>query len=194
MVVKQIDGKPILKSDYWDAGYVQMDVSDPANPVLVNDTTFAGEDPLLPGTDLTPEGNAHQGEFSHDNQFLLTADEDFGAFRNVVRSTSGPTNGRAASGAERRRRGPHLRACPTGSINGPSTFVGDGCDPATVPAAPADDGDPNTEDIALVERGGAAAGTDPPVVRLRQQVRQRAGGRLGRDHRVQPGRVPTTAR
>ena len=42
MVVKQIGGKPILMSDYWDAGYVQMDVSDPANPVLVNDTTFSG--------------------------------------------------------------------------------------------------------------------------------------------------------
>ena len=68
---------------------------------------------------------------------------------------------------------------PDETINGPSRFVGDGCDPATVPAAPADDGDPLTEDIALVERGGAAAGRHH-VLRLRQQVRQRAGGRLGR--------------
>ena len=163
MVVKQIGGKPILMSDYWDAGYVQMDVSDPANPVLVNDTTFSGEDPLLPGTDLTPEGNAHQGEFSHDNQFLLTADEDFSAFRNVVRATSGPTNGRAASGTEPGDAVARISNLPDGRINGPSTFVGDGCDPETVPAAPADDADENTEAIALVERGGVLPDTDPPV-------------------------------
>jgi hypothetical protein len=153
MVVKQIDGKPILKSDYWDAGYVQMDVSDPANPVLVNDTTFADEDPLLPGSGLTPEGNGHQGEFSHDNQFLLAADEDFSAFRNVVRATSGPTSGRAASGNEGDAVA-RVSDLPDQMINGPSMFIGDGCDPATVPDAPADDGDENTDDVALVERGG----------------------------------------
>ena len=27
-----------LLADYWDAGYVQMDVSDPAQPALINDT------------------------------------------------------------------------------------------------------------------------------------------------------------
>ena len=32
---------------------------------------------MLPDSGLTPEGNAHQGEFSFDNQFLLAADEDF---------------------------------------------------------------------------------------------------------------------
>ena len=55
------------------------------------------------------------------------------------------------------------RTCRTGRINGPSTFVGDGCDPETVPAAPADDADENTEAIALVERGGVLPDTDPPV-------------------------------
>jgi hypothetical protein len=153
MVVKQIGGKPILKADYWDAGYVQLDVSDPANPTLVNDTTFADEDPELPGSGLTPEGNAHQGEFSFDNQFLLTADEDFAAFRNVVRATSGPTAGRAASGAEGDAVA-RISDLPDQSLNGPSMFVGNGCDPASIPAAPADDGDPETDDIALVERGG----------------------------------------
>jgi hypothetical protein len=153
MVVKHIGGKPILKADYWDAGYVQLDVSDPANPEYVNDTTFAEEDPLREGTGLTPEGNAHQGEFSHDNKFLLTADEDFGAFRNVVRSTSGPTGGRAASGAEGDAVA-RISELPDEQMNGPSVFVGNACDPATIPDAPADDGDENTDDIALVERGG----------------------------------------
>jgi hypothetical protein len=160
VVVKHIGGKPIMKADYWDAGYVQLDVSDPANPTLVNDTTFAGEDPHLPGSNLTREGNAHQGEFSHDNQFLLTADEDFGAFRYVVNATSGPTNGRQATGAEGDAEAT-IAELPDGRMNGPSEFVGDACDPAAVPAAPADDGDPDTEDIALVERGGEAPGPDP---------------------------------
>ncbi len=115
MVVKRIDGKPILKADYWDAGYVQLDVTDPANPVFVNDTTFATEDPLLPGSGLTPEGNAHQGEFSFDNQFLLGADEDFAAFRSVARATSGPTAGRAKSGNEGDARRPHRRPARRGA-------------------------------------------------------------------------------
>ena len=153
VVVKNIGGRPVMKADYWDAGYVQMDVSDPANPALINDTTFGGEDPLLPGTDLTPEGNAHQGEFSFDNQFMLTADEDFGAFRNVVRATSGPTAGRAATGFEGDAVA-RIEDLSDGQLNGASVFVGNGCDPATIPAAPADDGDPLTDDIALVERGG----------------------------------------
>jgi hypothetical protein len=154
MVVKNIGGRPVMMSDYWDAGYVQMDVSDPANPVLINDTVFAGEDPLFPGSGLTPEGNAHQGEFSHDNQFLLAADEDFAPFRNIVRSQSGDTAGRGASGVEGGDNPVRIVDLPDGTMNGPSMFVGDGCDPATIPMAPADDGDPNTDDIALIERGG----------------------------------------
>ncbi len=154
MVVKHIGGRPVMKADYWDAGYVQLDVTDPANPTLISDTAFTGEDPLLPGTGLTPEGNAHQGEFSHDNQFVLGADEDFGAFRNVVRSTSGATSGRTATGAEGGDAVARIADLPDEMLNGPSVFVGDGCDPATITPAPADDGDPNTDDIALIERGG----------------------------------------
>jgi len=153
MVVKQINGKPIMKADYWDAGYVQLDVSDPAHPTRVNDTTFADEDPELPGSNLTPEGNAHQGEFSSDNQFLLGADEDFAAFRYVVRATSGPTAGRQGTGAQGNAVA-RIADLPDQQMNGPSTFVGNGCNPATVTPAQADDGDPNTEAIALVERGG----------------------------------------
>ena len=152
MVVKHIGGKPIMKADYWDAGYVQMDVSDPANPVLVGDTQFAGEDPLLPGSGLTAEGNAHQGEYSFDDQFMLTADEDFGPFRNVVTATSGPTEGRSGTGSEGDAEA-LIAELPDGALNGPSTFVGNGCDPATITPAPTPD-DPETDDIALVERGG----------------------------------------
>jgi Ca2+-binding RTX toxin-like protein len=154
VVVKHIGGRPVMKVDYWDAGYVQLDVTDPATPVHINDTTFSGEDPLLPGSGLTPEGNAHQGEFSFDNQFLLAADEDFAPFRNIARSQSGDTAGRAKSAVEGGDNPRRIANLPDGRMNGPSTFVGDACDPATVPLAPADDGNPNTDDIALIERGG----------------------------------------
>jgi hypothetical protein len=157
VVVKNIGGRPVMKSDYWDAGYVQMDVSDPSNPTLINNTTFSGEDPLLPGSGLTPEGNAHQGEFSFDNQFLLAADEDFSPFRAVARSQSGDTNGRAKSAIEGGDNPVRIANLPDGRMNGPSTFVGDGCTvggATGIPPAPADDGDPNTDDIALIERGG----------------------------------------
>ncbi len=161
MVVKQIGGRPVMLVSNWDSGYVQIDVTDPANPTLINDTTFSGEDPLRPGSGLSPEGNAHQGEFSHDNQFFLAADEDFGAFRNVVRATSGPTSGRAATAAEGNSNA-RIEELPDQKINGPSVFAGDGCDPATFPAAPADDADPNTEDVALIERGGTLPSPPAP--------------------------------
>ena len=64
---------------YWDAGYLQLDVDDPVNPTYITDTDFDEPDPLT-GLD-PPEGNAHQAEYSHDNQFFLAADEDFGPFR-----------------------------------------------------------------------------------------------------------------
>src|SRR5918999_481951 len=89
-VVKRIDGRMVMKADYWDAGYVQLDVSDPANPTLITDTTCAGQDPFIPvdsqGEPLNPEGNAHQGEFSFDNQFLVVADEDFGPYRVIEKN------------------------------------------------------------------------------------------------------------
>ncbi|MEJ7788225.1 MAG: hypothetical protein WKF96_25790, partial [Solirubrobacteraceae bacterium] len=77
MVVKRIDGRYIMSVSNWDAGYVQIDVTDPANPVYLTDTT-TGADDFRPS--LFAEGNAHQSEFSSDNQFLLGADEDFAPF------------------------------------------------------------------------------------------------------------------
>jgi hypothetical protein len=78
-VVKIINGRPIALTAYWDGGYVTYDVSNPATPQYIGDTTFEGADPL---TGITPpEGNAHQAEFSHDNRFFVAADEDFDTHR-----------------------------------------------------------------------------------------------------------------
>ena len=93
----------------------------------------------VPGTDegwSPPEGNGHQGEFSHDNKFVLAADEDFDQFRllgqvdkgggDIFRFFSGgaPTAGPADHD---RRQG----------IEGDTRFVGHGCVAADIPLATA---------------------------------------------------------
>ncbi len=79
MVVKQIGGRQIMSASYWDAGYVILDVTNPAKPELIRDSSFDGPDPLT--GDVTAEGNGHESEFSHDNEYLLAADEDFAPYR-----------------------------------------------------------------------------------------------------------------
>jgi len=152
-VVKRIGGRMVLLADYWDAGYVQLDVTDPRNPTRVTDTTFSGVDPLFPANGLSPEGNAQQGEFSADSQFLLAADEDFNAFRTVAKAVGG------GSGSERRFDllegvdSSRIADLPDGELNGGTTFIGTACSAATIPTAPADDGNASTDDVALIERG-----------------------------------------
>jgi len=151
MVVKHIDGVPTLLASYWDFGYLKLDLSDPANPVFIGRSDFSGEDPVMkiPGTDegwTPPEGNAHQGEFSHDNQYVLTADEDFNQFRTIaeIYDADGElafTFGSAGFPDE----GPQIS--PTRPLQGDTRYIGDGCDPASIPAPGAG------VTVAVAERG-----------------------------------------
>src|SRR5918995_1889282 len=97
MVVKEIDGRFIMLLSYWDGGYVLLDVTDPANAVFLGDTDFAEVVPELLeslGVALTPEGNAHQAEFTIDNRFIIGTDEDFGPYRaDDFEITTGPFAG-----------------------------------------------------------------------------------------------------
>jgi hypothetical protein len=97
MVVKEIDGRFIMLLSYWDGGYVLLDVTDPANAVFLGDTDFAAVDPELLeslGVALTPEGNAHQAEFTIDNRFIIGTDEDFDPYRaDDFEITTGPFAG-----------------------------------------------------------------------------------------------------
>lgn len=87
---KRIDGVDTLAVSYWDAGWVFLNVNDPVNPVFIRDTNY-------PDTDLLgfspPEGNAHQGEWSADNQYWLGSDEDFSPFRSKFEILTGPNAG-----------------------------------------------------------------------------------------------------
>ena len=154
VVVKQIDGRPVMKSDNWDAGYVQLDVSDPSNPTLITDTTYVGQDPFVPfdsqGEPLNPEGNAHQGEFSFDNQFLLAADEDFSPYRLIEKIGGQDADPQFNLGVPVTEDGEpieRLQLEPAELFAGDTRFVGLGCSPASIPPA-----DP-THTIAVIERG-----------------------------------------
>ncbi len=55
---------------YWDAGFITLDISDPADPV------FLGRAAYEPGE----EGNAHSVDESPNGMLLAAADEDFSPF------------------------------------------------------------------------------------------------------------------
>ncbi len=132
VVVKEIGGVMRMLVSYWDAGYVQLNVDDPANPTYITDTNFDDPDPLT-GFD-PPEGNAHQAEYSHNNEFILAGDEDFSPDRvNTASITTGPNagdfEGAAVGGSA------PLTELPDAVLNGPTVYGGYGCD-ASAPIPP----------------------------------------------------------
>lgn len=144
MVVKQIGSRFIMLLSYWDGGYVVLDVTNPAAPVFLGDSDYAAVDPELraqTGIVLTPEGNGHQGEFTLDNKYAITTDEDFGPFRLLLTTVDGTF--RAGAGTQ-------TTIAHAEAISGTTVFVGRGCsvDPAVPPAPNA-----GTSQIAVVERG-----------------------------------------
>ena len=134
MVVKQIGGQWRLLLSYWDAGYVQLNVTDPANPTLIGDTSYQNPDPELfesLGVSLPSEGNGHQAEFTQGNQFFIGTDEDFAPF--------GATDFAIVGGAFA---GPYASVPVPGAapieilddekLNGPAVYGGYGC-PTSAP-------------------------------------------------------------
>lgn len=70
---------------YWDAGLVLLDVSDPANPVFLGDSTYPNPD--LSG--LPPEGNGHVAVPTADGSLVIFGDEDQAKFAAFMSSTIG---------------------------------------------------------------------------------------------------------
>jgi hypothetical protein len=145
VVVKRIAGTMRMLVSYWDAGYMQLNVNDPANPTYITDTNFDDPD-LLTGFD-PPEGNAHYAEYSYDNQFVLGADEDFAPFRLVSRITQAPYANLSFAAAL-------SEAEPISSgtlISGDTVFVGSACTGTVAPPPPG-------VTVAVAERGVCAGG------------------------------------
>ena len=162
IVVKQINGRWVMLLSYWDGGIVQLDVTDPANPTLIGDTDYQNPDPVLlerTGVSLPPEGNGHQAEFTIDNRFFITTDEDFAPYgaTNFEIVTPAAAAGTYASV-------PVPGAAPIDILadkvlNGPTVYGGYGCPgsapiprPENVPGYLAQLG-PGDEKIVVLQRG-----------------------------------------
>ncbi|MCA1704348.1 MAG: hypothetical protein LC808_14240, partial [Actinobacteria bacterium] len=161
MTVKCMDsgpyaGKCIMIASYWDGGYVLLDVTNPANPVFIGDTDYAAIDPELleqTGIVLTPEGNAHQAEFTADNQFFIGTDEDFSPYRARVVTDDGGVYDAGEFGW----------TVPIselyGTLNGPTVYGGFGCpaDRGSIPDASTLTLAPGEEAILVLQRGPPGA-------------------------------------
>ncbi|CAA9491014.1 MAG: hypothetical protein AVDCRST_MAG67-1376 [uncultured Solirubrobacteraceae bacterium] len=143
MTVKKIGRRYVMNASYWDGGYVLLDVTDPqpgeVSLIAESDFPALDEQRLARGQEISPEGNAHQSEFSPDNRFLLGTDEDFNPYRVVATITSGPAQGATFNAASASATPPIDEET---SITGRPTFVGTACEPL-----PAGSG------VALIERG-----------------------------------------
>jgi PA domain len=120
------------------------DVTNPAAITYVGDSDFALVDPLAAERglgNLTPEGNAHQAEFTLDNEYIIAADEDFSPYAITGLNLDDSTEFAMGSGDGTRQ------LTPGENLQGNVKFVGRGC--VGDPAVPGGDG----TQIALVERG-----------------------------------------
>jgi hypothetical protein len=166
MVVKEINGIQTMLVSYWDSGYLKLNVEDPSRPVLIGDSVFDQFDPLVTDPETgrgfeRPEGNGHQAEFSHDNRFVLAADEDFSAYRidfEITTQNFGMNAGPYDSSEFGFTR--PVNSLPDGVLNGPTVFGGRGCTPPADPAIPAADLEippgtlqPGEEQIVVLSRG-----------------------------------------
>jgi hypothetical protein len=143
MIVKKVGDRWLLLSNYWDGGYTILDVTNLPNEVtFLRDSDF-GFEPFAQQMGLPAEwpseGNAHQGEFSADNKFVLGADEDFNPYRNTGEVLTGSYSGTLYSATL----GSNVPNVPDEGIEGDTEFVGPACTalpPATVPIAIAERG------------------------------------------------------
>jgi hypothetical protein len=60
------DGKTVYLS-YWDSGFIELDLTDPASPRYVKRAAYGPE----------ADGDAHSSQYDEGRQLLFSADEDF---------------------------------------------------------------------------------------------------------------------
>ena len=122
MVVKEINGRQVMLLSYWDGGYVLLDVDDPLDPIYLADSDFGTVDSLPADKKrVFPEGNAHQAEFTLDDQLIIAADEDFSPYALIAKNTSDRTSLTASPGSDT----PPL--VPGTPLSGTAVFAGRAC-------------------------------------------------------------------
>jgi hypothetical protein len=152
MVVRKIGSTWTMLSSYWDAGYVKLNVDDPAHPKFINDSDFTDPDPISGFS--PPEGNGHYAEFDRKGRFIIGTDEDFSPFRTAFQLTTGPNAGPSPAGEFGWSK--PIATLPDQKLNGPTVFGGYGCndDLADIPP-PSVLGPlaPGEEAIVIFQRG-----------------------------------------
>ena len=134
MVVKKVGTRFHMSANYWDAGYVVLDVTDVKAPTLVGQTDYAKTDPELAGTAFAaeaPEGNGHQSEWTKDHTHLIGTDEDFAPYRSGPFLIDGVEYPAAAVSG-----GGTAADTKDSTLNGPVVYGGYGC-PGSAPIPPA---------------------------------------------------------
>ena len=114
--VRAADGGMTMYASYWDAGVLEFDISDPANPLLVGRTTF----------DVDEDGDAHSVTVYEANgtRYILQNNEEISPLSPPV-ITSSATETRELPGLEN-----HFMPTPLSSIGvttGEVFDAGDGC-------------------------------------------------------------------
>jgi hypothetical protein len=126
---------------YWDAGFIILDISDPAAPAMLGRTPFS----------LADEGNAHSVDEAREGSLLVAAEEDYIPYEFNITSS-------AFSGtriADEAAFTPSIFDLPGREMAGEVVHVGRGCpaDPALgIPVADPYLANPAGK-IALIERG-----------------------------------------
>jgi hypothetical protein len=156
MVVQRIRGTWTMLLSYWDGGWVQLDVDDPANPTFIADSDYPFPDSLFPDVEF-PEGNAHQAEYSPGGSLIIGTDEDFSPYRlkdDALKVTSGPNRGDYPGGVFGWTR--PIQDYPGQEIAGPTIYGGLGCPGPSgsgIPSADTLSAEPGEEKIVVLLRG-----------------------------------------
>jgi hypothetical protein len=158
-VLRFPNGKWHLMVSDWDAGWIDVDVTNPARPRIVGDFDYAECDQLVP-TACPPEGNAHQGEWNSTGTVFVGTDEDFDSYRtNPLTRTTGAGAPEvyetvAVGGAP-------VTILPDKRLNGAVAYGGYGCPNGSDPIPAADSVippaslAPGEEQIIVLQRGPA---------------------------------------
>jgi hypothetical protein len=158
--VLKFNGKWHLMVSDWDAGWIDVDVTNPAKPKILGDFDYAACDQVVT-TACPPEGNAHQGEWNSTGSVFIGTDEDQSPFRLPISVTDGPLAGQTFAAGEFSFTKP-VETFPDQKINGPTVFGGYGCPgdpvpPTSVLGTPGAD----EESIIVFQRGPVNDPNDP---------------------------------
>ena len=130
--VENIDGRDMAVLSYWDYGFVNLDVTNPAAPAYMGDTDYRVPDPLSP----IAEGNAHAAVYGGNGDYIFGGDEDFDPVQLGV-SFDGQSYAAGDS-----------TFSPSEGLTGTAVVVGNtGCAEADVPEASAEN------QVAVILRG-----------------------------------------